>query len=193
MEHQTDCCEVWAVDKKLSLCDILIIEPMSQTSTSSKLIPLTRNRFAIVDAEDFDYLNQWKWHSIRRKKLCHVARNIRKSNGKRSKIYLHQVILEKREGMETDHINGDGLDNRKSNLRLVTRGQNMMNRALSKNNKSGYKGVSWINKDKVWYSNIRVNRKTISLGHFGCKKRAALAYNVAAKEYFGEFARLNLI
>ena len=160
---------------------------------SFKEIPLTQNQFALVDPEYFNYLNQWKWYVICVKTLKYAVRNSKTVNGKRHRIRMHQVILGKKENMITDHINGNGLDNQRNNLRFATRTQNFINRKIHKNNTSGYKGVSWIKRDKKWYSNIRVNRKTINLGCFQNKKIAATTYNIAAKRYFGEFARLNII
>ena len=94
-------------------------------------------------------------------------------------------------GMATDHINGDGLDNRKQNLRICTHAENLRNRRLGKNNTSGYKGVSWHKLHKLWYAHISHNKKLMSLGYFKDKEEAAKAYDRKAIELFGEFAKLN--
>ena len=93
-------------------------------------------------------------------------------------------------GMQVDHINGDRLDNRRENLRIVTNWQNQMNRGMTINNSSGYKGVR-LRRSGKWEAQIRVNKKAIFLGRFYDKLDAAHAYDDAAKKYFGEFARLN--
>jgi hypothetical protein len=95
--------------------------------------------------------------------------------------------------MHTDHINGDGLDNRKINLRICTPSQNLMNRGVPINNKTGHKGVSYdkrVNKFKV---QIRLNKKNITVGYFYNINDAARAYNAYAVKYYGEFAQLNII
>ena len=93
--------------------------------------------------------------------------------------------------LDVDHINHDGLDNRKENLRICTRSQNMMNQRVYKNNKSGYKGVYWHKANSYWVSQIRKNKKSIYLGYFKDKTVAAKAYNKAALEIFGKYALLN--
>ena len=94
---------------------------------------------------------------------------------------------------EVDHINGERTDNRWVNLRTCTTSQNQGNRKISKNNTSGYKGVSLNKRDSVWIACVEYKSKLIYLGGFNCKHEAALAYNKAAIKYFGEFAKLNII
>mgnify|MGYP001579989416 CR=1 FL=1 len=86
-----------------------------------------------------------------------------------------------------------GLDNKKDNLRICTNSQNGMNRKLNNNNTSGHKGVHWHKFSKTWHARILMCKKRKHLGQFDTKKEAAIAYNKAAKEFFGEFARLNII
>ena len=95
--------------------------------------------------------------------------------------------------MVVDHINSDSLDNRRSNLRVCTVSQNNMNSAIGRNNKSGYKGVSWDKTNKKWRAGIKAKGKSVSLGSFNSKKDAARAYNEAAKKAYGEFAKLNIL
>lgn len=109
----------------------------------------------------------------------------------KKKFYLHRLIMNPRPDEYIDHINGDGLDNRKCNLRICTNSQNNANKGKQKNNKSGYKGVSWDKTRNKWKADIMVNKKTIYLGRFNVINDAARAYNNAAVKYFGEFARLN--
>ena len=102
-------------------------------------------------------------------------------------------LLNAPDNLEVDHINHDRHDNRLENLRLVTRQQNVFNRRLNKNNTSGYKGVYRVKNSKRWYAHIMLDYKFISLGGYVTKEDAALAYNLAAKKYFGEYAYLNPI
>lgn len=160
--------------------------------TEYKEIPLTQGKVALVDVEDYEYLNQWKWYAWRRKNIYYAVRNMKKDE-KRTSLYVHQEILKPLKGMQIDHINGDELDNRRDNLRFCDKSQNGMNRGKQKNNKSGYKGVSWDNRDKIWRAQIKINREKVYLGNFLTKEEAALAYNEGAIKYHGEFARLNEI
>lgn len=110
------------------------------------------------------------------------------------KVALHRVIMSRMLERElstdeqVDHINGNGLDNRRGNLRLATGSQNQANRPTTKNNTSGYKGVSWHKKSKKWSARIRVHGKRISLGHYHTPEEAHKVYCAAADKYFGEFA-----
>lgn len=102
---------------------------------------------------------------------------------------LHRLVLNAPKGMEVDHINGDRLDNRRENLRLVTRQQNARNRGANRSNRSGYKGVSLGH--SAWLAYIAISGKNIALGSFKTAEDAAKAYNEAAIKLFGEHARLN--
>jgi hypothetical protein len=160
----------------------------------TKQIPLSgkygTGKFALVDDENYEFLMQWKWHyssegyAVRRPFLGRF-------NGKKKStvVKMHRLINKTPDGMETDHINGDKLDNRKRNLRSVTKSQNMMNAKKKSNNKSGYKGV-YFNQNK-WRADIWVGGRTKIVGRFDNKIDAALAYNAAAIEHYGEFAKLN--
>lgn len=151
-----------------------------------KEIQLTRDKSAIVDDEDYEFLMQWKWQDNGH---GYAVRTCRK-NGKR-KIWMHRILNKTPDGMHTDHINGDKLDNRKQNLRTVNRAQNGMNRLSYSGSSSKYKGVSWHKRNNSWSASIRVNKKLLHLGYFSCEEDAALAYNFSAIQYFGYFSRLN--
>jgi hypothetical protein len=141
---------------------------------------------ALVDDEDFDAVSAGgKWYAKPRHRTFYAARN-HWLNGKSIHVQMHGLIT----GLNfVDHANGDGLDNRRVNLRVADRSQNMMNRAMNLNNKSGFKGV---HKDKTrWRAGIQVDRRRISLGGFATPEEAARAYDVAALHYFAEFARPN--
>lgn len=104
---------------------------------------------------------------------------------------MHRLIMHCPKNKQVDHIDGNGLNNQKCNLRIVTQQQNGWNRGTSGKNRSGYKGVCWLKQNRKWLAKIVVNYDAKSLGYFNSKKDAARAYNIAAKKYFGEFAKLN--
>ena len=158
----------------------------------SKEIPLTQGYCAIVDDDDYNELSKYKWHINDRKRLYAVRTVGTKTiNSKRevSKVYMHRQIMKPQGDLVVDHINGNNLDNRKSNMRTCRQRDNTRNCKLSKNNTSGYYGVSPI-KNK-WSANIHYLSKKIFLGNYNNIKDAAKAYNKAAKEYFNGYARLN--
>lgn len=154
----------------------------------SRLISLSRNQFAIIDEEDFELVNQFKWYA--HKDVIGKFYAVKNKTKKCKFIRMHNLILNM---YKIDHINGNSLDNRKCNLRSCTLSQNQMNRNINKNSRSGYKGVSWKSNKKLWRAVIKLNRKSIHLGYFDDKEEAAKAYNNAAIKYFGEFAKLNTL
>jgi hypothetical protein len=107
-------------------------------------------------------------------------------------LRMHNVIMSFLEGYEIDHKDGDGLNNQRYNLRVTTHTQNMKNQRLRSNNTSGYKGVTWHKGAGKWYAQIQVDGKRTYLGLFTILEDAARAYDTAALEHYGEFARLNL-
>ena len=106
---------------------------------------------------------------------------------------MHRVIMDTELNMIVDHLNGNGLDNRRSNLRNCTHAENMRNRKINKKNRSGFKGVSYYTKDNKWRAMIKFNNLRIHIGFYIDPKDAARAYNEAAVKYHGEFANLNKI
>lgn len=148
-----------------------------------KLIPLTQGYFAIVDDEDYDFLMQWEW-SLRRQPNSNYAS--RSDNG--NSIAMHRVIMKTPINMVVDHIDHNGLNCMKSNMRNCTASQNAMNRRPR--NKRIFKGTCQRESQK-WASYIRINGKTIHVGMFETRVEAAKAYDEAAKKYFGDFAYLN--
>lgn len=140
--------------------------------------------FALVDDDDFDYLSQFKWYFNN----GYAIRNSRWKEGKRHAIHMHRVINNTPDGMDTDHISMDRLDNRKSNLRSCSRSQNRMNVNVHTDNISGFKGVGWHKRDRKWQAQIMNNGENYYLGSFDTPEEAAMAYNHKAKELFGEFA-----
>lgn len=157
-----------------------------------KRIALTKDKFALVDDSDYDRLNQWKWHSSLSRKTCYACRKGRK--GKESKkIIMHREILGLRpgDGRIVDHIDGNGLNNQRSNLRLCAHQENMLNRPGNRGSKSKYKGIYWSERKRRWIAEIRYKLKKERLGLFKSEVDAAMAYDRRAKELFGEFAKLN--
>lgn len=160
-----------------------------------KKIKLTQGKFALVSNVDFAYLNQWKWYAKKRQKTFYAVRNI-ESWPNQKHIRMHRVILQRmgyKKFSETDHKDGNGLNNQRSNLRFATTRQNQCNKRKRKDNTSGYVGVYWDKRSEKWGSQITVNHQHIHLGYFTSKQQAADVYNKAAKKYFGNFARLNKI
>lgn len=147
----------------------------------------TATHSILVDPEDKELLNGSNWFIGVN---GYVVRNCRKGD-KKSQELLHRLIMKCESGEYVDHINLDRLDNRRSNLRKCSNQQNSWNSGLSKANRSGYKGVSWHKQCSKWTVRIKANGKHHSLGLHVNKVEAAKAYDNAAKEYFGEFARLN--
>lgn len=153
------------------------------------LIALSGTKTAKVSIQDA-HLAEYKW-IFQRIKSKEYAFRYENKNGKRFRLYLHREIMNPPEDREVDHISGDGLDNRRENLRVVTKQQNLMNTPPSSRNTSGYKGVSWSKRAKKWVASIRVNKKAHNLGFYDTKERAAYAYDMIAELIFGQYAYLN--
>lgn len=152
-----------------------------------KKIKLTKNQFVLVDDEDYERVNQFKW-CLNGVNYAHR----RKPNSKTGEtILMHRFILNTPKGKLTDHINYNTLDNRKCNLRIVTKSQNQMNLKPYKNKSSKYKGVSYYKANNNWEVYIKFNNKTYHLGRYKTESEAAIKYNEKAKELFGKFAYLN--
>jgi hypothetical protein len=164
-----------------------------------KEIPLTQGQFALVDDVDFEWLSRWKWCAMKHTSNGYYAGRtvqFKKPNGRYSTktILMHRVILGLTDGKtHTDHINHNTLDNQKINLRECTPAENQRNSTSQKNSSSKYLGVGWNKAAKKWRSQLIIAGKYKYLGSFTCEIKAALAYNEAALEYFGEFANLNII
>jgi HNH endonuclease/AP2 domain len=145
----------------------------------------------LIDDEDFERLNQYKWGLVKSKTGSYAARGTR-SNGVYRKILMHKELLpclDKK--LIVDHINGNKLDNRKQNLRIVTRSQNLQNSKKRNDSNNKYKGVRKQYKDK-YCARIQIDKNTrLYLGYFNSEIEAAKAYDEAAKKYFGEYAQLN--
>jgi len=148
-------------------------------------IELTQGIIALVDDEDFEELRRHKWHAIKKGKFWYAVRNVG-----RKRIFMHREILDAQPGQFCDHINHDGLDNRRVNLRLCTRAENQWN-SRSRPGTSHYKGVSFYRKTDKWRAQVMMAGETYHLGLFEKEEDAACSYDAAAREIFGQFACVN--
>ena len=154
-----------------------------------KEIKLSQGKVALVDDEDFESLNQFKWSATKIGNTFYAVRNIR-VDGKRTPQYMHGAIMK---GKGIDHRDGNGCNNQKSNLRFCTKSKNAMNMRKQENTSSIYKGVYFNKPARKWLASIGINGKPIHLGCFDSEIEAAKAYNAKAIEFFCEFANLNVI
>lgn len=153
-------------------------------------LKLSTGEFTFLDSEDYLKFCKYSWYGHKNGKTTYVER-MKCSKGKRISIKLHRVILKAPPGVEVDHINRNGLDNRKCNLRLASRIENCRNLSKRSGGSSKYKGVDWRAAHKKFRARITVNKRLIELGYFESAKKAALAYDRAAVKYFGVFALTN--
>jgi hypothetical protein len=153
-------------------------------------IPLTKGYEAIIDAEDVPLVDKYNWQVSQHKKVSYAVMSKKVEGGKWKTKYLHRAILQPTKEFEVDHINGNGLDNRKTNLRLATSSQNRWNTRKQTNNTSGFKGVYYHKRSKKWRAQIKLSRKKFHLGHFNTPEEAYAAYCVANERLHGEFGRV---
>jgi len=151
-------------------------------------IKLTKGQWAVVDDEDYKRVSQHKW--------CvnndgYAVRGEYMGNHRTKAILMHRFLARTPDGLETDHRNTDRLDNRKSNLRTATKQQNQMNSRKLTRASSQYKGVSYDKRSSRWDARIKVNYRSRLIGLFTSEIAAAMAYDIAARDLFGEYARLN--
>lgn len=159
-------------------------------------VPLTRGYEAIIDAADAHLASGFNWGSLVKRRgdgdvrtVYALRRGSPDKRGARPAVYLHRVIMDAPAGSDVDHIDGNGLNNRRSNLRVASRSENLRNHGMRPNNTSGFKGVSWHNTSEKWQVHIRVDGKQKMLGLFADIQDAAAAYAKASKELHGEFGR----
>lgn len=158
-----------------------------------KTIKVGTNYTAKVDDEDYDVLSKLIWvaHKVHTGQV-YASHPTPRRFGKAINFSMHGLLMSPvPKGLEVDHIDGNGLNNQKSNLRLCTHSQNVMNRKLNKNNKSGIKGVDFHAASRKWRARIRTKTKLIHLGCFLEKEDAVKAYEEAARKYHGEFSRIS--
>lgn len=155
-------------------------------------VKLTRGLVTIIDAEDFELVSQHKWYAVRggHTNYAWSTQRVHGTN-RRKNIKLHRLLLNAPDGLEVDHRNSDGLDNRRANIRLCTLAENRRNSQRQVGGASEFKGVSKRQgRPKAWVAKLRVNGKAYTRC-FATELEAALAYDQMAREHFGEFAKLN--
>lgn len=145
-----------------------------------------------IDDEDFDLVSKYKWRLSKGKYTYYVITH-NKVDNKDTTLYLHRLVFGNSDKNSIDHIDGNGLNNQKNNLRICTYTQNNRNRNSCINSSSKYKGVSWYKKSCKWRASIQVNKKMIHIGYYNSEEDAAEMYNLHAIKYFKEFAKLNNI
>jgi hypothetical protein len=159
-------------------------------------IPLSQGKYAVIDDNDYQLVSKHKWYTKNCTRIFYARTNLHIGRNRRSILYMHRLIMDAPKEMQVDHIDNDGLNNQRKNLRICTVAENTRNSRKHSQNKSGYKGV-WFNNacgpEKPWVSAITLNGKAIHIGVFSSPEEAALAYNKKALELFGEFASLNTV
>jgi hypothetical protein len=158
-----------------------------------KKILLNHGKFALVDDADFEMLNRYKWHAQPHRNTHYAVSGSFRINGKQVLIKMHRIVLgfNRGDGNQSDHINGDGLDNQRANLRKTTNQENQRNNRLRCDSTSKLKGVHWDKKSNKWRGHIFDGSKKLHLGFFSTDIETAKAYDAAATKYFGRFAKLN--
>jgi hypothetical protein len=171
-----------------------------------RLIPITKGYSVKIDNEDFEKVNQYKWYPVFSGNNIYAATSLYLGGGTKNKktkgLLMHRLIMDTSTGLQVDHIDRNGLNNQKTNLRNCTHAQNMANRGKNKNNvASKYKGISYIKycswKDKTylrrkpWVAHMTIKGKFIPLGCYSTPEEAAKAYDKKSIELFGDFAWTN--
>lgn len=157
-------------------------------------VKLTKGLVAIVDDADIALVSRYRWYATRnpRQGKTWYAAHRSRVDGKNVSLFMHRLIANPPDGLDVDHRNGNGLDNRQENLRICSRGRNIAS-AKRKAPLSGFRGVSRSSNSQSfpWIARIHVDGRKLYLGKFPSKEDAARAYDAAARRYFGEFATLN--
>ncbi len=153
-------------------------------------VPLTQGREAVIDADDVPLVAGWNWHVMALSHSAYAARREARPDGKWRTVYMHRTIVGAVAAPTVDHRDGDGLNNRRVNLRPATASENQHNQRLSSANTSGFKGVTWLRDRSRWRANIKINGKSRYLGTFTDIESAAAAYAAASEALHKEFGRI---
>lgn len=157
-----------------------------------KEIKLTQGMFAMVDDDDFEKLNNFKWFAHKSGNAFYAETRIGDGYKKQKVLKMHRFIMNlNKEKLVVDHRDMNGLNNTKENLRVCTRSQNAMNKKSQQGSFSKYKGVSYHKRNKKFQAEITINSKKKYIGNYHKDVDAAIAYDNKAVEFFGEFAVLN--
>lgn len=152
---------------------------------------------ALIDRDDLEKISKYRWVARASKERTYVQHIINRKDGKYHALHLHRLIMDAPSNMMVDHINGNGLDNRKCDLRVCTHAQNQRNGNKKRKNGTKYKGISLhksqYNGPQRWEAFISFNGKKIHAGIFLKEEDAATAYNITALRYFREYSKLNYI
>ena len=151
-------------------------------------ITLTKGYEAVIDAADVHLVDGFNWYANTDGHTVYAQRGAY-ANGAQKTTRLHRVLMGVHGDLLVDHIDGDGLNNRRSNLRVATHAQNQRNQRLVKRNSSGFKGVSWDKEERNWLAQIRVDGNSRKLGRYKTPEQAHAAYCAASLKIYGEFAR----
>lgn len=146
--------------------------------------------FAIIDEEDFEHVSRHEWRAMVLPDATYAVRDEGPKKARRC-VYMHREIMDAPQGVQVDHWDRNGLNNRRANLRACGQSQNNANQGLRSNNQSGYKGVSWHSQNGYWRARIQHNGKGIYIGVFDSAEDAARAYDAKARELQGDFALVN--
>jgi len=171
--------------ERISLWPVLFYRRL-RYGFSFRKIPLTQGKFARVDPEDYPGLIRHKWSAAKQANTFYAVRSHEKIQ-----IRMHRRIMNAPAHLVCDHIDHNGLNNTKRNLRLCTKQQNAINQRPRKDGSSKYKGVCWHKRNKKWQARIHHSGRYYHLGTFKSQRAAALAYDSAARKYHGDFACLN--
>lgn len=160
-----------------------------------RTIPLSRGQVALVDAEDYEWLSQWKWYAAVSMRSCqyYAATHDVPDGGPRRMVRMHRLVigLDCSDSRQVDHIDGNGLNNRRGNLRIATESENNFNRDIQRNNTSGFRGVSFHRGTGKWMSQTTVKGKYHNLGLYETPEQAHEAYLAACLQLRGELPRIS--
>lgn len=150
---------------------------------------LTQGQYALIDVDEYHIVENYRWYAVKGGNTFYARTYLKKVKGIQKKIFMHRIIMDAKLNQIIDHRNHIGTDNRRSNIRFVTRQQNNQNRKPNTNSTNQFKGV--LKSCNEWEARIRIDGKNQYLGMFATQEEAAKGYDKAAKKHHGEFSHLN--